>query len=70
MCKSVKFTAAPLLEGGLRVGYNWNNGKYEAAVFARNITNPVRETGGVDFNNLTGFINDPRTYGVQFKASF
>jgi iron complex outermembrane receptor protein len=29
----------------------------------------VRVTGGIDFNNLTGFINDPRTYGVQFKMS-
>lgn len=68
--KSVEFTAPALVEGGLRVGYNWNNGKYEAAVFARNITNQVRVTGGIDFNNLTGFINDPRTYGVQFKATF
>ena len=68
--KSVEFTAPALLEGGLRVGYNWNSGKYEAAVFARNITNQVRVTGGIDFNNLTGFINDPRTYGVQFKAAF
>ncbi len=68
--RSVEFTAPALLEGGLRVGYNWNNGKYEAAVFARNITNQVRVTGAIDFNNLTGFINDPRTYGVQFKASF
>lgn len=68
--KSIEFTAPALLEGGLRVGYSWNNGKYEAAVFARNITNQVRVTGGIDFNNLTGFINDPRTYGVQFKAAF
>jgi len=68
--KSVEFTGAPLLEGGLRLGYIWGNGKYEAAVFGRNITNQVRVTGGIDFNNLTGFINDPRTYGVQFKATF
>ena len=26
--------------------------------------------GGIDFNNLTGFINDPRTFGVPFKATF
>ncbi len=68
--KSVEFTAPPLLEGGLRLGYNWGNGKYEAAIFGRNITNQVRVTGAIDFNNLTGFINDPRTYGVQFKATF
>ena len=37
---------------------------------AKNLTNQVRVTGAIDFNNLTGFINDPRTYGVQFKAMF
>jgi iron complex outermembrane receptor protein len=68
--KSAEFTGPALLEGGLRVGYNWGNGKYEAALFGRNITNQVRVTGGIDFNNLTGFINDPRTWGVQFKAAF
>jgi iron complex outermembrane receptor protein len=36
----------------------------------RNIANQIRIVGGIDFDNLTGFINDPRTYGVQFKASF
>ncbi|MDN3918954.1 TonB-dependent receptor [Roseateles violae] len=68
--ESVEFTGKSLTEGGLRLGYIWNNGKYEAAVFGRNITNQVRVTGAIDFNNLTGFINDPRTYGVQFKALF
>jgi len=68
--RSAEFTGKDLLEGGLRVGYNWGNGKYEAAIFGRNITNQVRVTGGIDFNNLTGFINDPRTFGVQFKAAF
>ena len=59
-----------LTEGGLRVGYSWGGGKYDVAAFGRNITNQVRVTGAIDFNNLTGFINDPRTYGVQFKATF
>ncbi|UXH78209.1 TonB-dependent receptor [Roseateles amylovorans] len=65
-----EFTGKSLTEGGLRVGYVWNNGKYEAATFVRNITNQIRVTGAIDFNNNTGFINDPRTYGVQFKALF
>ena len=67
---SVEFTGKSLLEGGLRVGYLWGNGKYEAAVFGRNITNQVRVVGGIDFNNLTGFINEPRMVGAQFKATF
>jgi iron complex outermembrane recepter protein len=68
--ESVEFTGKPLTEGGLRLGYLWGNGKYEAAAFVRNIGNQIRIVGGIDFNNLTGFINEPRTYGVQVKASF
>ena len=68
--ESVEFTGKAYAEGGLRVGYVWPDGKYEIAVFGRNITNKVVATGGIDFNNLTGFINDPRTFGVQFKAQF
>jgi iron complex outermembrane receptor protein len=68
--ESVEFTGKPLTEGGLRVGYLWGNGKYEAAAYVRNITDQIRVVGGIDFNNLTGFINEPRTYGVQFKAAF
>ncbi|MBV8124976.1 MAG: TonB-dependent receptor [Burkholderiaceae bacterium] len=68
--RSVEFTGKALTEGGLRGGYIWNNGKYEVAGYVRNITNTIVVTGAIDFNNLTGFINDPRTYGVQFKALF
>ncbi|HEU6454292.1 MAG TPA: TonB-dependent receptor [Roseateles sp.] len=68
--EATEFTGKALTEGGLRVGYIWGNGKYEAAGFVRNITNQIRVTGAIDFNNLTGFINDPRTYGVQVKAMF
>ncbi len=68
--ESTEFTGKSLTEGGLRLGYIWGNGKYDAAAFVRNMTNQQRIVGGIDFNNLTGFINDPRTYGVQFKATF
>ncbi len=68
--ESTEFTGKALTEGGLRVGYLWGNGKYEVAAFGRNITNQIRIVGGIDFNNLTGFINEPRTFGVQFRATF
>jgi iron complex outermembrane receptor protein len=66
----LEFTGKAMTEGGLRVGYSWANGKYDVAGFVRNVTNQIRIVGGIDFNNLTGFINEPRTYGVQFKATF
>jgi len=68
--ESKEFTGKAMTIGGLRAGYDWGDGKYEVAGFVRNLTNQIRVTGGIDFNNLTGFINDPRTFGVQFKASF
>jgi len=68
--ESKEFTGQALIEGGVRVGYAWGNGKYEAAAFGRNITNQIRVVGGIDFNNNLGFINEPRTWGVQFKAQF
>jgi iron complex outermembrane receptor protein len=68
--ESVEFTGKPLLEGGLRAGYAFGAGKYEAAAFVRNITDKVVAVGGIDFNNLTGFVNEPRTFGVSFKAAF
>jgi len=67
---SVEFTGQELLEGGLRLGYAWSQGRYEAALFGRNITNEEVAVGGIDFNNLTGFLNEPRIWGVQFKAKF
>ena len=68
--ESVEFTGKALTEGGLRVGYSWGGGKYDVAAYGRNITNQIHVVGGIDFNNLTGFINEPRTFGVQFKAMF
>jgi iron complex outermembrane receptor protein len=68
--ESKEFTGKEMLEGGLRVGYNWDGGKYEVAAFRRNITNTERIIGGIDFNNLTGFVNEPRQFGVQFRGGF
>ena len=67
---SIEFTGKSSLEGGLRVGYGWGYGDYEVALFGRNITDQRRIVGGIDFNNLTGFINEPRTVGVEFSARF
>ncbi|MDR7191762.1 TonB-dependent receptor [Luteimonas terrae] len=68
--ESPEFRGRSTLEGGLRVGTNWNQGNYDLAVFGRNITDSTRIVGGIDFNNLTGFINEPRTWGVEFTARF
>ena len=65
-----EYTAKSLLEGGLRVGYKWDNGKYEVAAYARNITNRVQVVAAIDFDNLTGIVNEPRNVGAQFRVNF
>ncbi len=57
-------------ELGLRLGYAFAQGKYEVALFGRNITDEINVRGGIDFNNLTGFTNDPRIVGVELLARF
>ena len=47
-----------------------NDGQYEIAVFGRNITDEENVKGAIDFNNLTGFDNEPRVIGVSFRANF
>ncbi len=68
--EATEYRAKSALEGGLRVGYAWAEGRYEVAAYARNITNNQQVVAAIDFNNLTGIINEPRSFGMQFKASF
>jgi iron complex outermembrane receptor protein len=65
-----EFIGAPLFQGGLRMGYLWANGKYEVAAYCRNCTNEIRVIGGINFENTTGMINDPRIVGGQFTVKF
>ena len=38
--------------------------------FVRNITDDQSAVGGIDFNNPTGFVNEPRIWGVEVDSSF
>lgn len=66
--ESKEFNSKNTFEGGLKLGYARTDGAYEVAVFARNITNEVNLRGGIDFNNLTGFVNEPRIVGISLSA--
>ncbi|TFW30350.1 TonB-dependent receptor [Duganella callida] len=65
-----EYKAKPLTEGGVRAGYKWGDGKYEVAAYGRNITDKRVIIGAIDFDNLTGMLNEPRTYGATFKYNF
>ena len=66
--ESKEFYSKGAFEGGLKLGYAKADGSYEIAAFARNITNEVNLRGGIDFNNLTGFVNEPRIVGISISA--
>jgi len=65
-----EYKAKPLIEGGLRTGYRWSNDKYEVAAYVRNLTNRKQVIAAIDFDNLTGMLNEPRAFGAQFKVNF
>ncbi|MFZ5608609.1 MAG: TonB-dependent receptor [Pseudomonadota bacterium] len=68
--ESAEFNTSGDFEGGLRLGYSHNGGQYELAFFARNITNEANLKGGIDFNNLTGYVNEPRVLGIEGRFNF
>lgn len=68
--ESLEFNSDNQIEGGLRIGYVAPGGKYEVAAFARNITNEVNVKGGIDFNNNTAFVNEPRTIGLSARLRY
>jgi iron complex outermembrane receptor protein len=66
--ESREFSDDSMLEGGLRIGYRTD--KFDIAAFARNITNDVSAVSGIDFNNLTAMVNEPRLFGVEVGIKF
>lgn len=66
--ESVEFQDASQLEGGLRVGYTTDS--YDLSAFVRNITNDTSAVSGIDFNNLTAMVNEPRIWGVSAGVKF
>ncbi len=58
------------LEFGARIAYAFSEARYELALFGRNLTDEEIVQNGIDFNNLTGMMNDPRTVGLEFSLHF
>jgi iron complex outermembrane receptor protein len=64
--ESAEFGQDGYWEGGLRLGYKSDRG-YDVSIFGRNILDEEALTGGIDFNNLTGFVNEPRIIGIELN---
>lgn len=68
--ESLEFNHSGNHELGVRVGYIFGDGQYEVGAFARNLTDEENLIGAIDFNNNTGFVNQPRIYGVSLRGNF
>ncbi|MEL6541659.1 MAG: TonB-dependent receptor [Pseudomonadota bacterium] len=68
--ESLENNAGTRIEGGLRAGYRGNDGEYEIALFARNITSEDNVLGVIDFNNNTAFVNEPRVIGLSVGFNY
>ncbi len=67
--ESIEFAEDGYWLGGLRAGWEGDNGVAVSA-FVRNLTDELVLEGGIDFNNLTGFVNEPRTWGIEVGYTF
>jgi iron complex outermembrane receptor protein len=67
--RSIEFVQEARWLGGIRAGYRTKGGM-DFAVVGRNITDKVVVDGGINFLNLTAFVNDPAYWGVEFRAGF
>ena len=68
--ESIEYTFDSQFEGGLRAGYRSTANNYEVGIFARNITDEDNVIGGIDFANLTAYVNQPRVIGVEAAFKF
>ena len=65
-----EFVTDGQIEGGLEIGYAALDGSWEVAAFGRNITDEDNVKGGIDFNNNTAFVNEPRTFGISARFRY
>jgi len=68
--ESVEFRDRALFEVGARIGYRSGGDKWEFSLFGKNIFDDTSIEGAIDFNNFSGFVNEPPIYGIEFKKRF
>jgi iron complex outermembrane receptor protein len=67
--RSIEFVQDARWLGGLRAGYRTDGG-WDYALVGRNITDEIVVEGGINFLNLTAFVNEPSFWGVEVTYEF
>jgi iron complex outermembrane receptor protein len=62
-----EYRGQSLSEIGLRIGFRFgDNNNQDISVFGRNIFDRTENIYTIDFNNLTGVVNEPRIWGIEY----
>ncbi len=67
---SPEFVTNDQIDGGIKFGMRDNRHNWDLALFGRNITDEDNVKGFIDFSNNTGFVNEPRIWGLEFRKDF
>ncbi len=67
--ESIEFVQEERWLGGVRAGYRTDGGM-DFALVGRNVTDEVVVEGGINFLNLTAFVNEPAYWGLEFRTNF
>ncbi|PLW82023.1 TonB-dependent receptor [Kineobactrum sediminis] len=62
---SVEFRGDDETLVGLRAAFSPADAAYELAIFSRNVFDDRSIKGGIDFNNFSAFVSEPRTWGIE-----
>ncbi len=68
--ESIEFVAEERWLGGLRIGFRNESENLDIAAVGRNITDEIVVDGGINFLNLTAFINEPAYWGLEVRYGF
>ena len=68
--ESVEFVAEERWLGGVRIGYRSESERLDIAAVGRNITDEIVVDGGINFLNLTAFVNEPAYWGIEVRYGF
>jgi iron complex outermembrane receptor protein len=70
LSEAVEYRGQSLSEIGLRAGFQFGEGHHDLSVFGRNIFDRTENIYTIDFSNLTGIVNQPQTFGVEYNFRY
>jgi iron complex outermembrane receptor protein len=64
--EALEYRGQSLSEIGLRLGYRFGDDHHDVSLFGRNVMGRTENIYTIDFSNLLGVVNEPRTWGIEY----